>query len=127
MIWTFSKKAQRITHPATGSFPGWGCDARSNPVAGHTPIENGEYPFGPEGIIYSNLTDPADMRAYGPLFINANTTNGKGVHGGGTGSAQPLAPKQGWIQTEGCIRVQNADLYHIALNIRHGDYLKVTD
>ncbi len=35
---------------------------------------------------------------------------GCGIHGGGTGLADPLAPHQGWMFTHGCTRLQNIDL-----------------
>jgi hypothetical protein len=36
-----------------------------------------------------------------------------GLHGGGTGLEDPFAALQGWVKTQGCIRVQNKDLEEI--------------
>lgn len=33
-----------------------------------------------------------------------------GIHGGGSGLSDPFASHQGWVPTEGCIRLQNEDL-----------------
>lgn len=40
---------------------------------------------------------------------------GVGIHGGGTGSPNPLAPYQQLMPTLGCIRVYNADLENVIL------------
>lgn len=37
---------------------------------------------------------------------------GIGIHGGGSGLADPFAPRQGWQITEGCLRLQNCDNGH---------------
>jgi hypothetical protein len=34
---------------------------------------------------------------------------GIGIHGGGSDLGDPLAPRQGWEWTYGCLRLQNAD------------------
>lgn len=125
MLWTFSKSAQRLSHPDIG-FGAWACNAKSVPVAGHTPIENGTYMFGP--ISYNEPEiDDTYLISEGPYFVSVNRTNEKGLHGGGTASPHPLAAQQGWYDTEGCIRVQNIDLYHIVLNLGNNDELQVTD
>lgn len=127
MKWTFSKSAKIISHPDVG-FGAWSCPAMSEPVSPHTPIENGEYPFRFTDVEWSEPTDSAtDLAAYGVAFIPVNRDNNKGLHGGGTGSTHPLEAHQGWVQTEGCIRVQNSDLYHIILNLGYNDTLFVTD
>lgn len=36
--------------------------------------------------------------------------DGIGIHGGGSGLPTPFAPRQGWVITEGCFRLQNEDL-----------------
>lgn len=36
--------------------------------------------------------------------------SGIGIHGGGSCSDDPLAPRQGWCPTMNCIRIQNVDL-----------------
>lgn len=127
MQWYFSKSKQLLWHEwgASAAYPGWSCKAISQPVNGHEPIENGTYQFGPPEYNEPNETDA--LRAMGPYFIPVNRANGKGVHGGGSAAEHPLAASQGWYDTEGCIRVQNEDLYHIARNIGLRDTLTVTD
>ncbi len=39
--------------------------------------------------------------------------SGIGWHGGGSGLPNPLAPRQGWQVTHGCLRSQNEDLEKI--------------
>ena len=48
------------------------------------------------------------------------------IHGGGTASPDPLAPNQGFFPTEGCFRVLNDDLGHLASILTEGDRLTVT-
>ena len=125
MNWTFSKSLRTLSHPAGETFPAWSCPAASIPVAPHEPIENGTYPFGPPE--YNEPWETEDLTAMGPYFIPVNRANNKGVHGGGSAAPEPLAAKQGLYPTEGCIRVQNVDLYHIVLNLGAGDTLTVED
>jgi hypothetical protein len=51
--------------------------------------------------------------------------SGLGIHGGGTGLADPFLPEQGWALTLGCIRLQNADLQRLALLLVN-EYAKLT-
>lgn len=62
--------------------------------------------------------DPA-APSYGPVFLWLEEQEGQqaavgragiGWHGGGSGLPAPLAPRQGWQVTHGCLRSQNADL-----------------
>lgn len=69
-----------------------------------------------------------DVRSMGPCFIPVNNVpghSGIGIHGGGSAAPHPLAAQQGWFPTENCIRLQNDDLYHVALNVTAGDELEV--
>lgn len=43
---------------------------------------------------------------------------GIGLHGGGSGLRKPFAPRQGWVPTRGCLRLQNADLARLLRVIR---------
>jgi len=58
---------------------------------------------------------------FGPAFLGLFDTgkggpmarfgrSGIGIHGGGTGLKNPLAPNQGWLRTLGCIRLQNQSM-----------------
>jgi hypothetical protein len=62
--------------------------------------------------------DP-DINAYGPVYLWLQELEGQaasvgragiGWHGGGSGLPAPLAPRQGWQVTHGCLRSQNVDL-----------------
>lgn len=80
------------------------------------------------GVVY----DTKGEDAYGPYCIDMidledqETGNGRAgisLHGGGTGLLNPHAPYQGWRNTHGCLRVQNADLLDKVLPLvkRPGD------
>lgn len=125
MKWFFSQSKELLWHDAEGLFNGWNCQARSEPIEGHTPIEKGIYPFQPSNVT-SILPETYELtRAMGPYFVAINEANQKGLHGGGSALQHPLDARQGWCDTEGCIRVQNVDLYHIVRNIAPGDTLEV--
>ena len=103
----------------------WSCEARGEAV-GNGPIGPGVYQLGaPE---FNDPGDTQDLTEMGPYFIPVNNVPGRGgigIHGGGTGTAHPLAARQGWVVTLGCIRVQNEDLYHVVDNVGAGDTLVV--
>lgn len=42
-----------------------------------------------------------------------------GIHGGGSGLADPFAPRQGWVITLGCLRMQNEDLAKVADSVNY--------
>jgi hypothetical protein len=61
----------------------------------------------------------ADADAYGPAYLYLEPVSGPaaetdrsgiGLHGGGSRLPAPLAPRQGWAATHGCVRTQNEDL-----------------
>lgn len=98
----------------------WGCEARCWGQHGDWQSTNGDTPPGlyEVGVIY----DTTGQRAYGRWCVdlidlqNQETGNGRAgisLHGGGSGLPSPFAPKQGWVNTHGCIRVQNAELEQI--------------
>ena len=74
------------------------------------------------------LSTDSDKSSYGPWFVPLVEQEGQlsrlgraglGVHGGGTGLADPYyASNQGWVATHGCIRVQNFDLNHVASTVK---------
>jgi hypothetical protein len=55
------------------------------------------------GFFFTPINDdPAgDMASHG--------RDGIGIHGGGSDLGDPLAPRQGWEWTYGCLRLQNED------------------
>jgi hypothetical protein len=66
------------------------------------PVKEGTMPFGP---YFMELSD------YGPYHaMRDHGRAGIGVHGGGSGLADPFAPRQGWVCTRGCWRIENDDL-----------------
>lgn len=53
---------------------------------------------------------PAENSAeYGTFYISTGDARGRDIHGGGSDRPHPLAPRQGWYPTLGCLRMQNED------------------
>ena len=70
----------------------------------HESLPNGEYVVSAE--------DPGGTDngpAYGTFYIRTGDPRGRDIHGGGSGLDDPFAPRQGWIPTYGCLRMQNED------------------
>lgn len=57
-----------------------------------------------------------DTKKGGPMEKGGRV--GIGIHGGGSGLANPYARRQGWKPTHGCLRVQNEDNAILARHIR---------
>jgi hypothetical protein len=57
---------------------------------------------------------------------NLHHRAGLGVHGGGSGLPDPFAPQQGWVETEGCWRLQNVDNQAFVTIVRHAQLTKQT-
>lgn len=60
---------------------------------------------------------------FGPVFVpldfiegppGAAARQGLGDHGGGSGLEDPMASRQGWVVTHGCVRHQNEDVIWVA-------------
>ena len=86
---------------------------------GHCPV--GSYLLGAPSDCHVvslglHYTPVFDLDPDGPLHQDGRV--GIGIHGGGTGLSDPFAPKQGWVETEGCERVQNADNHRLVPVIR---------
>ena len=64
------------------------------------------FPRGPRGIL-----NPSTGNWFVPIEVPGRPA--MGLHGGGTGLDDPFGAEQGWVRTEGCIRVQNKDLEEI--------------
>ncbi len=67
----------------------------------------------PDGVYHLGTPRPEDSPPFGRSFIpviGVKTRVGIGIHGGGSGLLQPMAPRQGWRRTHGCFRMQNEDL-----------------
>lgn len=47
--------------------------------------------------------------AYGTFYINTTDCRSRVIHGGGSSLPDPYAPRQGWLCTYGCLRMQNED------------------
>jgi hypothetical protein len=63
---------------------------------------------------YSGLVTYCELgqlaRAFGTAKMRTTDGRYRWVHGGGSGLADPFAPRQGWKPTEGCTRAQNEDV-----------------
>lgn len=57
-----------------------------------------------------------DLDLSGPMHDEGR--KGIGIHGGGSGLADPFAARQGWMVTHGCLRVQNEDNAHLVTLLR---------
>jgi hypothetical protein len=69
-----------------------------------------------------NTEDPALGDFFTPIMGTESYHRfGIGIHGGGTGCAEPFADKQGWVPTHGCLRVQNEDNRKLVLALRMHD------
>lgn len=86
------------------------------------PREKNEVPFGPWFIPVLDYQGHHAMRDF--------EREGIGIHGGGSGLADPFGPYQGWMVTHGCIRLQNAPLCHFESLVRgvqtHGGTVYLT-
>lgn len=51
-----------------------------------------------------------NSKAFGTAKWRTTDSRYRWIHGGGTGLADPLAPRQGWVPTYGCTRAQNMDV-----------------
>lgn len=74
------------------------------------------------GVIETITTRTAADVPYGRMFVWLEPVSGGcrevnrpgiGLHGGGSGLANPFADYQGWVITHGCVRFQNKDLEDI--------------
>jgi hypothetical protein len=74
------------------------------------PIVKNTVPFGPFFIPVLDYLNHHTMRDF--------HREGIGIHGGGSGLPHPFMGRQGWVETEGCIRVQNVDLGSIVTLVR---------
>ena len=66
----------------------------------------------PNGNYIVSAEDPgstANGPAYGTFYIETGDPRERDIHGGGSGLADSFAPRQGWVPTYGCLRMQNAD------------------
>ena len=67
----------------------------------------------PNGIytdLEADVYDPGEQdQAFGTFYITTGDPRGRDIHGGGSGLFDPYAPRQGWVPTWGCLRMQNED------------------
>ena len=109
----------------------WTLDAHGKGVGGSYGNPSGDTPPGLYECerVQRTLASEGDSvwAAYGPWYVwlheledqeSKRGRAGIGMHGGGSGSPTPLAPKQGWYPTLGCIRLQNEDLPRLVSTIR---------
>ena len=67
----------------------------------------------PDGVypdIEAEIYPPGGLEpAFGTFYISSGDERGRDIHGGGSSLEEPYAPRQGWLCTYGCLRMQNAD------------------
>ena len=109
----------------------WMVEAHCEGTNGHYSVFQGNTPPGlykcgnPDDV----LPTDGDKNSFGPWFVPLIEQEGQmsrygrdgiGVHGGGSGLTNPYyAPKQGWMVTHGCIRVQNDDLIRFVNTVQY--------
>ncbi len=124
----FNATQQRLKCFHSDGMLQWSVDARG---AGSQDDfrENGDTPPGIYALSTPEAIKPneAEAKALGRWFIPMSATISRhyflnkrkniGIHGGGSDLRSPLAPRQGWETTKGCIRVQNTDLERVASTV----------
>jgi len=73
----------------------------------HESLPNGDYFV--EAEEYGRRAGNANGPAYGTFYIKTGDPRGRDIHGGGSGLTNPFAPRQGWVPTYGCLRMQNEE------------------
>lgn len=96
LIWQNEMRNSTVNN---GTFGHFGNCPRGEFLLGMTLKENSA----PFGFWFTPVLDYGDHHA-----MKALGRSGIGVHGGGSGLANWRLPMQGWIQTHGCLRLQNA-------------------
>lgn len=79
------------------------------------PREKNQVPFGPFFVPVLDYANHHAMRDF--------EREGIGIHGGGSGLADPFADHQGWQVTHGCIRLQNAPLRHFVALVQGAQHV----
>lgn len=106
------------------------CEARTDGWYGPGyEIQNGDTPPGLYEcgqITWTRKDEPRKIwDAFGEVFVDLEELQdqersrgraGVGLHGGGSGLADPLAKRQGWYKTHGCVRFQNEDIVKLVKN-----------
>ena len=98
-----------------------------NDAVGQGIGHDGKCPFGDYQLGTPRKEDKSE---FGPFFIPVRDIDangqlhrhkraGIGIHGGGSGLVNSFAPRQGWVKTDGCFRMQNEDLIELADYVNH--------
>lgn len=107
----------------------WRCEARCFGQHSNWKATNGDTP--PGLYVVGTIYDTQGEEPYGSHCLDLEdlegqeTGNGRAgisLHGGGSGLPDPFAPYQGWVNTHGCIRVQNVHLEKIVAMVRKCKY-----
>jgi len=129
----FNRQSELLKAFASDGTDAWQAPCHNltvNPGFGHY----GECPPGDYHLGAPLVIDPPEV-PYGGWFIPLvdvnglwvpNDRSGIGIHGGGSGLPSPFAADQGWQITEGCFRLQNADLTKLVTLVKGGETFTVT-
>jgi len=73
--------------------------------------KGGQHEALPDGVYTLTADEPPaeNNRAYGTFYIETGDPRERDIHGGGSGLDDSFAPRQGWLGTYGCLRMQNED------------------
>lgn len=100
----FDRTAQRIYYKNKS----WECRSDFFPGMNDAGQERESLPVG----TYTCFAEepPCDNGpGYGTFYIETGDRRERDIHGGGSNLPQPYAPRQGWLPTYGCLRMQNED------------------
>jgi RHS repeat-associated protein len=99
----------------TGPIYSW--PSSSNVVPSSLPGAAG--PYDSADVYPSKGPYKGNPYAFGPNdILRTDDDRGRWLHGGGSGLADPLAPRQGWYPTHGCTRMQNEDIQDLVDKVR---------
>lgn len=92
-------------------------DGTATPFECHSDFEDGYNEAGepreslPDGDYICSAEEPGVEQgaSYGTFYIRTGDPRGRDIHGGGSSLPEPYAPRQGWLCTYGCLRMQNED------------------
>jgi|ERR1017187_5311399 hypothetical protein len=127
----FRARSHQLICFDAGGARRWTLDAHGEGTNGSYNVVGGNTPPGLYECMKVEKTLSTEgtgiWNAYGPWYVwlqelegqeSSRGRSGVGMHGGGSNSPAPLAPKQGFYPTHGCVRLQNEDLPRLINTIR---------
>ena len=120
----YSRDDQRmyLVDSATGKAIGtWECRSKFVPGVNEQGEPRESLPIGTYRVS-AELTNGKYGAPYGTFYITTGDPRGRDIHGGGSGLPDPFAPEQDWVDTYGCLRMQNRNGEELSRHIiNHGN------